>query len=303
MPLPSSLGSLRERTAEFGSIVERLKKQQGLAGAAGANGQPSTSSSTDPRSQIEANSGFARKAADIGHGVHRTSMKLQKLAQLAKRTSMFDDPTAEVEELTGIIKQDITALNAQIAELQRLSARSKEGNKQSESHSHTVVDNLRSRLKDATQEFKVRYTHLLVQPCVTFMHSCGLGGMMGRVGVMLVVCATFCHEPPNHTASKCSVHMHACMHEFCMSLCVCARMITHMQGGPQRLHGVMHMHAMSALHAHTHCGLHLAPPSRSNQQACRMYRSIFVMIYFVAQSSVMTEEIPSSQTTGQRNVP
>lgn len=30
----------------------------------------------------------------------------------------------------------------------------KDENKQSADHSHTVVDNLRSRLKDATQEFK-----------------------------------------------------------------------------------------------------------------------------------------------------
>eukprot|EP00955_Chlamydomonas_euryale_P118756 366558-Chlamydomonas_euryale.AAC.17 len=157
MPLPA-VTSLRDRTNEFGAIVERLKKQQGLSGSAlGANGMPGPSTSADPRSQLAHHSGFAQKAAEIGHGVHRTSMKLQKLAQLAKRTSMFDDPTSEVEELTGIIKTDITQLNAQIAELQRLSLKSKEGNKQSESHSHTVVDNLRSRLKDATQEFKVKH--------------------------------------------------------------------------------------------------------------------------------------------------
>jgi syntaxin 5 len=32
-------------------------------------------------------------------------LKLQKLAQLAKRSSMFDDPAQEVDELTGLIKQ------------------------------------------------------------------------------------------------------------------------------------------------------------------------------------------------------
>jgi len=67
---------------------------------------------------------------------------------------MFDDPAVEVDELTGIIKQDIQLLNSNIAELQRLSARGKDDNKQSLDHSHTVVDSLRSRLKDATQEFK-----------------------------------------------------------------------------------------------------------------------------------------------------
>ena len=44
---------------------------------------------------------FARRAAAIGLGIHSTSQKLGKLAQLAKRTSMFDDPAAEINNLTG----------------------------------------------------------------------------------------------------------------------------------------------------------------------------------------------------------
>ena len=44
---------------------------------------------------------FAKRASRIGLGIHSTSQKLSKLAQLAKRTSMFDDPAAEINELTG----------------------------------------------------------------------------------------------------------------------------------------------------------------------------------------------------------
>lgn len=162
MPLPSAAGaSLRERTSEFAAIVERLRKQQGASSSSSsgtyANGASSSGAPgvSDPRAQLQQHSEFARRAAEIGHAIHRTSLKLQKLAQLAKRSSMFDDPAAEVDELTGIIKQDIQAMNSSIAELQRLSARSKDPhNKQSESHSHTVVDSLRSRLIDTTQEFK-----------------------------------------------------------------------------------------------------------------------------------------------------
>ena len=65
---------------------------------------------------------FAKKASAIGLSISKTSAKLQKLAQLAKRTSMFDDPSSEIDELTGILKQDIQGLNAAIAELQRVSA-------------------------------------------------------------------------------------------------------------------------------------------------------------------------------------
>jgi syntaxin 5 len=81
-------------------------------------------------------------------------MRLQKLAQLAKRTSMFDDPSREIDEMTGIIKQDIQGLNMAIADLQRVSSKKPDENKQSQDHSHTVVNSLRTRLKDATQEFK-----------------------------------------------------------------------------------------------------------------------------------------------------
>ena len=116
---------------------------------------------------------FAKRASRIGLGIHSTSQKLSKLAQLAKRTSMFDDPAAEINELTGayrgcsaqhgmaaivvltrpcpsagVIKQDIQAMNAAIADLQTLSAGSAyDANKQSADHSHVVVDSLRTQLK------------------------------------------------------------------------------------------------------------------------------------------------------------
>ena len=65
---------------------------------------------------------------------------------------MFDDPAEEINELATVVKQDIQALNQAISDLQTFSAGG--GNKQSADHSHTVIDNLRTRLKDATKEFK-----------------------------------------------------------------------------------------------------------------------------------------------------
>lgn len=95
---------------------------------------------------------FARRAAKIGMGIHSTSQKLQRLAQLAKQTSMFDDPAEQINELATIVKQDIQALNQSITDLQTFSAGG--SNKQSADHSHTVIDSLRTRLKDATKEFR-----------------------------------------------------------------------------------------------------------------------------------------------------
>jgi syntaxin 5 len=143
-------GSLRDRTSDFTAIAARLQK--GVPGPEPASA-PASGLHAATKQAVLQQSEFARKASQIGLSIHKTSAKLQKLAALAKRTSMFDDPTLEIDELTGIIKQDIQGLNLAIADLQRVSGKA-DANRQAADHSHTVVDNLRSRLKDATQSFK-----------------------------------------------------------------------------------------------------------------------------------------------------
>lgn len=58
---------------------------------------------------------------------------------------MFDDPAQEINDLTAVIKQDITALNAAISDLQQ-TASSRHENNESGSHNLTVVDALKGRL-------------------------------------------------------------------------------------------------------------------------------------------------------------
>lgn len=95
--------SLRDRTADFNAITARLQKQAGIVD----NSSPMSASHAAAKQAVQQQSEFARKASQIGLSIHKTSVKLQKLAQLAKRTSMFDDPTREIDEMTGIIKHDI----------------------------------------------------------------------------------------------------------------------------------------------------------------------------------------------------
>ncbi|KAF6251783.1 t-SNARE [Scenedesmus sp. NREL 46B-D3] len=140
--------SLRDRTGDFQAIAQRLQKQSVSQDAGVSSNHHQTKQTVQQQSE------FARKASQIGLSIHTTSVRLQKLAQLAKRTSMFDDPSREIDEMTGIIKQDIQGLNMAIADLQRVSSKKPDENKQSQDHSHTVVNSLRTRLKDATQEFK-----------------------------------------------------------------------------------------------------------------------------------------------------
>lgn len=76
---------------------------------------------------------------------------------VAKRTSMFDDPAIEIQELTSVVKQDITALNAALSDLQQICDSRHDGanqTRQSSEHSTTVVDTLKSRLMNTTKEFK-----------------------------------------------------------------------------------------------------------------------------------------------------
>lgn len=71
--------SFRDRTQEFESVVERLKKSRGST--SGLNGQSSSSKYEEQRSAVALQSEFNRRASKIGFGIHQTSQKLSKLAK------------------------------------------------------------------------------------------------------------------------------------------------------------------------------------------------------------------------------
>ena len=162
------MSSTRDRTSEFFSIADRLGGSVGASasggGGAGAgsglaprglSGSSLGSSSLSGAALSKVDSSlFASKASSIGMGIHATSTKLARLAALAKRTSMFDDPAREIAELTGVIKQDIASLNAAISDLQNLSRGTSGSNKQTAAHGTTVVNNLKTKLMGAMKQFK-----------------------------------------------------------------------------------------------------------------------------------------------------
>ncbi len=59
-------------------------------------------------------------ARSIGRDIAATYTKLEKLALLARRRTLFDDRPQEIQKLTVIIKEDMAALNKQIARLQMI---------------------------------------------------------------------------------------------------------------------------------------------------------------------------------------
>jgi syntaxin 5 len=148
--MPSlSASSARNRTAEFAAIVESARAARARAGdppvkpPAPAGGAPTVRSD------------FMSLAARVSGDIAQTSVKLTKLTALAQRRSLFDDPTAEIQELTFVIKQDLGALNARLEDLQRLrDVTRRSSNKQAGDHSENVVDALKTRLGAAAEGFK-----------------------------------------------------------------------------------------------------------------------------------------------------
>ncbi|XVF49236.1 hypothetical protein PTKIN_Ptkin03bG0252400 [Pterospermum kingtungense] len=152
--------SYRDRTQEFLSVAETQKKNVSSSSNNAALSNSSGSVSVKPddrRSAVAVQSEFNKRASRIGFGIHQTSQKLAKLTKLAKRSSVFDDPAAEIQEMTSVIKQDITALNSAVVDLQLFcNSQNESGNISSDTttHSTTVVDNLKNRLMSTTKEFK-----------------------------------------------------------------------------------------------------------------------------------------------------
>ncbi|CAK8538845.1 unnamed protein product [Lathyrus sativus] len=142
----------RDRTSEFRSLTETLKKTGGGGeGTAPPNQQPSTSQGSYSRSE------FNRKASQIGLGIHETSQKIARLAKLAKKSSLFNDPIMEIQELTALIKTDITTLNSAILNLQNIQKFDLADENYSEDrvvHSNAVCNDLKNKLMGATKHLQ-----------------------------------------------------------------------------------------------------------------------------------------------------
>ncbi|OEL14719.1 Syntaxin-32 [Dichanthelium oligosanthes] len=99
---------------------------------------------------------FRRRAAGVGYGISEASRKIAHLAQLAKSTSVFDDPTVDIQNLTAAINKEITALKAAVLDLQIFFNSQNEGgniSRDATNHSTAVVDMLKEDLTNAAKEF------------------------------------------------------------------------------------------------------------------------------------------------------
>ncbi|KAL5126739.1 Syntaxin-31 [Glycine soja] len=141
--------SYRDRTSEFRLLLETLKK-------IGSPVQPENAPSTS-HGESYSRSEFNRKASRIGLGIHETSQKIARLTQLARKSSMFNDPAVEIQELTVLIKNEITALNSALFDLQTVQNTDMADGGYSQDtivHSTAVCDDLKSKLMGATKHLQ-----------------------------------------------------------------------------------------------------------------------------------------------------
>jgi syntaxin 5 len=163
--MSSHHSSIQDRTPEFRSILAQAQKslaRQRKPGSAQAQPLlPSPNGTSTPPTRKQ-RSEFARNAAAIGRGISATVGKLQRLGELAKRKTLFDDRPVEIAELTFVIKQDLAGLNQQIGALQQLqktvsggaNPKSTTGADQEGEHNKNVVVLLQGRLADVGVNFK-----------------------------------------------------------------------------------------------------------------------------------------------------
>ncbi|OCH94744.1 t-SNARE [Obba rivulosa] len=147
---------VQDRTNEFRACVESIRNRSSFP-PRGAEAKQRLLQSRAEGTKSE----FTRMASSIGKDISSTTVKLGKLAQLAKRKTLFDDRPVEISELTYIIKQDIANINKQIASLQAyVKQRNAAGlsntpeGKQLDEHNHNVVMLLQSKLADTSMTFK-----------------------------------------------------------------------------------------------------------------------------------------------------
>ncbi|XP_046389128.1 syntaxin-5 [Ischnura elegans] len=150
----SVLGSVRmtsrDRTMEFVNTVRSLQSREIARVVSVRDSRKSK--------HLQDYAEFMMIARTIGKNISSAYAKLEKLAGLARNTSIYSDQPTEIQELTVIIKEDLSSLNQQIARLQEVSrgqrSTSQTNGRHLMSHSSSVVLALQSKLASMSTAFK-----------------------------------------------------------------------------------------------------------------------------------------------------
>ncbi|RHY23005.1 hypothetical protein DYB32_009332, partial [Aphanomyces invadans] len=126
-----------------------------------------------PLSALQQQVHFNASASDISKDVNKVSQRLQQLTlrtstrvswhishahvmllactyAVVRQTNMFNDPTSQINELTQLVKQDITLIHTKLDDLEVRSYSSQHAAK----HSDAIVTQMKSTLMNTTKGFK-----------------------------------------------------------------------------------------------------------------------------------------------------
>jgi len=130
----------RDRTNEFFSTVSSLQKAQQ---------QPLESSPLPLLKKTR----FSQEAARTSGELSAVTQKLEKLAILARRSTLFDDRGEEINELIYTIKTDLSNLKGEIDDLEKIALGQVQVNKEAQASSGVVVQKFKVDLATTMKEF------------------------------------------------------------------------------------------------------------------------------------------------------
>ncbi|CAI5740657.1 unnamed protein product [Hyaloperonospora brassicae] len=134
------------RTADFAHLCQHYSSLQG----------PTTLPRPVLKTALHETQQFTAAASDVSKEVFQASKRLQQLTQLVRQTNMFNDPTDAINELAALVKNDITAINTQLDNLQEYinSQREAAPSRQAATHSDAIVSLMKADLMATTRGFK-----------------------------------------------------------------------------------------------------------------------------------------------------
>ena len=135
------MGGYRDRTADFFNEVARVTGED-KAQLERAALIPKAKGPVPP---------FTVAAQSVARKIALTAGKLKNLAALAKKKSLFDDPTVDFNEQSFIIKKSIRELQAEVEGLENMYGKSKTS--QVDTHNANVVGCLDASLGKTVKEF------------------------------------------------------------------------------------------------------------------------------------------------------
>ncbi|KAJ3425891.1 syntaxin-5 [Anaeramoeba flamelloides] len=134
----------KNRTEEFFAFANSMKQNYSLNKTKNKNQTKNTGKNE-----------FFQITFQIGRQIHLTCLKLADLSKLAKSTSLYNDPTLQIQTLTHEIKEEIQTLNRQLESVEILASHNKERqNRQTKQHTSEVVGSLKGQLANTTQTFQ-----------------------------------------------------------------------------------------------------------------------------------------------------